>query len=92
MLVQGVGAASFKVQQMALTNDEFELPQSTEEFRGCINGYQVLLRSFLGVHSRLCVAHEALAKEVDCTTTAVVNMHLDDKLCQGIHMLILTWT
>ena len=92
VLVQGVGAASLKAQQMALINDEFELPQSTEEFRAHINGYQVLLHAFLGVHSRLCVAHEALAKEVDCITTAVVNVCLDENGRRQIFTLILAWT
>jgi hypothetical protein len=91
VLVQGVGAASFEAQQMALINNELELPQSTEEFRGYINGYQVLLRAFLGVHSRLCVACEALAKEVDCITTAIVNMHLDENGRRQIFTLILAW-
>ena len=77
MLVQGVVAASFKVQQMALINNEFELPQSTKEFRGYINGCQVLLHAFLGVHSRLHVACKALAKEVDCITTTIVGVCLD---------------
>jgi len=92
VLAQGVGTASFEAQQMALINNEFELPQSTEEFRGHINGYQVLLRAFLGVHSRLCVACEALAKEVDCITTTVINVHLDKKVRQQIFTLILAWT
>ena len=50
VLVQGVGMASFEAQQMALINDELELPQSSEEFRGCINGYQVFL----------CASNEAM--------------------------------
>ena len=92
VLVQGVGAASFKVQQMALTDDKLELPQSTEEFRGYINGYQVFLHTFLGVHSRLCITCKALANEVDCITTTVIGMCLDEKVCQQIFTLILTWT
>ena len=90
MLVQGVGAASFEVQQMVLINDKLELPQSTEEFRGCINGHQVFLCTFLGVHSRLCITCKSLTDEVDHITTAIINMHLDDKLRRGICMLILT--
>ena len=92
VLVQGVGTSSFKAQQMAPIDDELELPQSTEEFRGCINGYQVFLRAFLGVHSRICVTCKALTNEVDCITTAVINVCLDDKLHREICMLILTWT
>ena len=38
VLVQGVGVMSFEAQQMVLINEEPELPQSAEEFRGCING------------------------------------------------------
>ena len=77
---------------MVLINDELELPQSTEEFRGCINGYQVFLHAFLGVHSHLCITCKALTNKVDHITTVIVNMCLDDKLCRGIHMLILTRT
>ena len=91
MLVQGVGAASFKAQQMVLINDELELPQSAEEFRGYINGYQVFLHAFLGVHSRLCITCKALTNEADCITTAIIDVCLDDKLHQGICTLILTW-
>ena len=53
VLVQGVGAALFEAQQMVLIDDELELPQSAEEFRGCINGYQVFLHAFMGVHCHL---------------------------------------
>ena len=91
MLVQGVGAASFEVQQMVLIDDELELPQSTEEFRGYINGYQVFLRAFLGVHSRLHITCKALTDEANCITTMIVNVCLDDKLRRGICTLILTW-
>ena len=77
---------------MALINNKFELPQSAEEFRGCINGYQVFLCTFLGVHSRLHITCKALTNEADCITTTVVNMHLDDKVDRQIFTLILTWT
>jgi len=77
---------------VALINDEFVLPQSAQEFRGCINGYQVLLCAFLGVHSCLCITCKALTNEVDCITTAVVNMCLDNKVRRGICTLILAWT
>ena len=77
---------------MVLINDELELPQSAEEFRGCINGCQVFLHAFLGVHSCLCITCKALTNGADCIMTAIVNMCLDDKLRQGIHTLILTWT
>ena len=92
MLVQGVGTASFEAHQMVLINEELELPQSTEEFRGCINGYQVFLHAFLGVHSCLHITCKALAKEVDHIMSTVVNMHLDDKVRQQTFTLILTWT
>ena len=78
MLVQGVGAVSFKAQHVVLINDELELPQSAEEFRGCINGHQVFLRVLLGVHSHLHIAHKALRDEVDCITSMIVNVHVDD--------------
>ena len=84
--------APFEAQQMALIDDELELSQSTEEFRGHINGYQVFLHTFLGVHSHLYITCKALTNKADCITTAIVNMCLDDKLRQGICMLILTWT
>ena len=89
MLVQGVGAASFEAQQMVLINDELELPQSSEEFRGCINGYQVFLCAFLGVHSCLCITCKALTNEVDCIASTTC---LDDKVRRKICLLILTWT
>ena len=65
---------------MALINDELELPQSAKEFRGYINSYQVFLCALLGVHSCLCIAYKALTDEVDCITSTIVNMHLDDKV------------
>ena len=58
---------------------------------GYLNGYQVSLRAFLGVHSRLCITCKALANEVDCIMTAIVNTCLDDKVRQQIFTLILAW-
>ena len=80
MLVQEVGATSFEAQQMVLITDELKLLQSSEEFRGCINGCQVFLRTFLGVHSRLCITCKALTEEVDCIASTVVNTCLDDEV------------
>ena len=37
------------------------------------------------------VTCNSLTKEADCITSTIVNMHLDDKVRQGICPLILTW-
>jgi len=76
---------------MVLINDELDLPQTSEEFRGYINGYLVFLRAFLGVRSRLYITYEALANETDCITSTIVNMCLDERERRGMCLLILTW-
>jgi hypothetical protein len=51
-LAIGTGTAQVTAVELVLANDEVELPQTSETFRGMLEGYYVLALAVLGPHNR----------------------------------------
>jgi len=88
----GTGAAQEDMVQMLMDNDDVELPESSEQFRGFLEGQYVLMLAFVGSHNRLVQSYDEHIMQQRTEIIEIIELEYDKPVqCRTVWVIIMAF-